>query len=156
MLAVAGRDAFDAVVRLDEERARSLDVDGLAELYLDETLLIDEWSDQDAVHRVTTDLEAGRSYRLVIRYGKSEGDGSIVLRWRPPGGSTTTIPSQALRAEDTEDEDFAYVAAWEWEGADDDWTLHRTYPFRRGYRGDARGHARGPRRGDRPVRPGYS
>lgn len=67
-----------------------------ARLWVDETLVIDEWHDQaPANHSGTLWLERGR-HALEVWCFEIQGGQEFSLKWKLPGGERVTLPAQAV------------------------------------------------------------
>jgi PA14 domain len=67
-------------------------------LWIDDTLLIDEWTDhgeKEDTGRIT--LRAGQTFRVKLEFFYNGGQGVTRLRWTPPGGAKESIPTTVLR-----------------------------------------------------------
>ncbi len=72
----------------------SLTVNGHAKLWLDGVLIIDAFIPGTWPHNLT--LGASTTHDLRLEYYEDSSDGLVNLSWTVPGGSSTTIPSNAL------------------------------------------------------------
>lgn len=68
-------------------------------LWLDDKLLIDNWTVQAATKRTSSPvtLTAGTKYNVKMEYFENAGNASVQLRWTPPGGTESPIPTTILR-----------------------------------------------------------
>jgi hypothetical protein len=74
-----------------------VDADDGARLWIDELLVVDGWSAAGTASGVIN-LPGGSDHTLRLDYRELGGNASVQLRWAPPGGFPTTVPSSALRA----------------------------------------------------------
>lgn len=66
-------------------------------LWVNGTKLVDQWVDQGATeHKGELNLEAGKSYDLVMEYYENSGDAVAKLSWSVAGADKKIIPSSAL------------------------------------------------------------
>ena len=80
-----------------------IEANGSVRLFVDGELLIDRWEDpiQDT-EIISCDLEAGKSYTLMVQYGTSGGDAEISLVWSMGGAQEegTEVLKQQLEGSD--------------------------------------------------------
>src|SRR5439155_5705288 len=66
-------------------------------LWVNGTLVVDNWVDQGAIAKNgTITLAANTLYDIVMEFYQNGGAASAVLSWTPPGGSAAAIPSSNL------------------------------------------------------------
>ncbi|MFK8080650.1 MAG: DUF1996 domain-containing protein [Granulosicoccus sp.] len=66
-------------------------------LYLDGKLLIDNWTEHEAIiDSVRTTLEAGRAHAITVQYYQGKGLSRFQLGWRKPGDRRRLIPRKYL------------------------------------------------------------
>ncbi len=61
-------------------------------LWVDGTLLIDEWYDQAGKHSAPIDFEAGEAYDFRMEYYENGGAAKAKLRWTKPDGTYEIVP----------------------------------------------------------------
>jgi len=69
-------------------------------LWINDTLLIDDWTDhgdKEDTGRIT--LRAGETYRVKLEFFYNGGQGVTRLRWTPPGAAKESVPTTVLRPE---------------------------------------------------------
>jgi autotransporter-associated beta strand protein len=66
-------------------------------LWVNGTLLIDNWIDQGAIAKSNSiTLTANTRYDIVMEYYQNGGGANAILSWTPPGGTSAPIPSASL------------------------------------------------------------
>ena len=67
-------------------------------LYVDNTIIIDDWTDHPPTRfDGTIDLTGGHWYPITLTFFEDADHATIVLYWKPPGGQEELIPSHNLR-----------------------------------------------------------
>jgi hypothetical protein len=83
--------------RTGEYQLHTVSNDGVR-LWLDDQLLIDDWTDHsEKEDSATVRLEAGKRYRVRLEYFYNGGQGVTRLRWTPPDGEKVAVPANAFR-----------------------------------------------------------
>ncbi|MFE2579621.1 PA14 domain-containing protein [Streptomyces sp. NPDC059378] len=82
-------------------------------LWVGDTLVIDHWVDDWDREQTgaPVELTAGKAYDIKVEYFEHYGGSNLHLRWTPPGGTKTAVPSSALRLPDGYDYDGATATA---------------------------------------------
>jgi hypothetical protein len=66
-------------------------------LYVNSTLLVDDWIDHGSITRTATiDMTAGQKVPITYQMYENAGGAIAELEWMPPGGSRSQIPVSAL------------------------------------------------------------
>jgi hypothetical protein len=69
-------------------------------LWINDTLVATHWSDHGHTVRTgTIALTAGQKYPIVLEYYENSSGASAELKWAPPSGTSSVVPSSALLAE---------------------------------------------------------
>jgi len=76
----------------------TFNVDDGVKLWLNDSLLIDDWKDhKDATKHDTVYLMGGEFYKIKMEYYENKGDAAVSLRWRHPNQATSIpIPTANL------------------------------------------------------------